>query len=50
MIRAQRGDTQESLARRMAVERRRLERFRALNGLGPGDGIAAGRSVKIVAE
>jgi len=50
VIRARRGDTQESLARRMAVERRRLERFRVLNGLGPGNRIAAGRSVKIVAE
>ncbi len=49
-VRARRGDTQQSLARRMAVAERRLARFRVLNGLGPGEAIAAGRTVKIVAE
>ena len=49
-IRARPGDTQESLARRMAVEKRPLEHFRVLNGLRAGEGIAAGRMLKIVIE
>ena len=50
VIGARPGDTQASLARRMAVDRRPLEHFRVLNGLGPGDRIAAGRKLKIVVE
>ena len=50
VIRARAGDTQERLARRMAVDKRPLDHFRVLNGLGPGDRIAAGRMLKIVVE
>ena len=50
VIRTRPGDTQQSLARRMAVDKRPLEHFRVLNGLGPGDGIAAGRLLKLVVE
>lgn len=45
------GDTQESLARRMATQDEfDLERFRIYNGLKPGEALAPGRRVKIVAE
>jgi predicted Zn-dependent protease len=42
------GDTVETLARRMAVGDRRLERFRVLNGLGPHDAVKPGQKVKLV--
>ena len=44
------GATVESLARRMAITDRALERFRALNGLSPGDKLKQGEMVKIVVE
>lgn len=45
------GDTHESLARRMANQDGfELERFRIYNGLKPGEALAPGRRVKIVAE
>jgi predicted Zn-dependent protease len=44
------GDTVEKLASRMAVSDRPLERFRVLNGLGPGDRLRPGDNVKIVVE
>ena len=50
VIEARPGDTQESLARRMAVEKRPLEHFRVLNGLEPQDRIVAGRLFKLVVE
>ncbi len=43
------GDTVEKLARHMAVADHALERFRALNGLQPGDKLKPGSEVKIVA-
>ena len=43
-------DTVESLAGRMAITDRPLERFRALNGLAPTDRVKAGERVKIVVE
>lgn len=49
VLRVRAGDSQDSLARRMAVPDRALERFRVLNGLAPGDRLAPGRRVKIVA-
>ena len=49
VLRVRAGDSQASLARRMAVPDRALERFRVLNGLAPGDRLAPGRRVKIVA-
>ncbi|MDE0335112.1 MAG: M48 family metalloprotease [Defluviicoccus sp.] len=50
VVEARPGDTQESLARRMAVAKRPLEHFRMLNGLEPRDRIAAGRLLKLVVE
>lgn len=44
------GDTVESLAARMAPLDRQVERFRALNGLGPNDRPKEGERVKIVVE
>jgi predicted Zn-dependent protease len=44
------GDTQEKLARRMAVSERALETFRLLNGLAPADALTPGRKVKLVVE
>lgn len=49
-IEARPGDTQEGLARRMAVEKRPLEHFRMLNGLEPEDRIVPGRLLKLVVE
>jgi len=43
-------DTAESLARRMAIADRPLERFRVLNGLAPGDRVKPGDQVKLVVE
>ncbi len=43
-------DTVERLASRMAIADRQLDRFRALNGLGPGDRVQPGDKVKIVTE
>jgi predicted Zn-dependent protease len=44
------GDTVEQLASRMAVVDRKLERFRILNGLEPGDRLTPGDLVKLVVE
>ena len=42
------GDTQETLAARMAFSAYRLERFRVLNRLNPGQAMRPGDKVKIV--
>ena len=42
------GDTAERLARRMNFDDYRVERFRVLNGLRPGEPLRAGERVKIV--
>jgi predicted Zn-dependent protease len=44
------GATVEALARRMATTDRQAERFRALNGFGPGYRLKPGELVKIVVE
>ncbi len=44
------GDTTASLAQRMAFEDFRIERFRTLNGLVPGEEPRPGTRVKIVVE
>jgi predicted Zn-dependent protease len=44
------GDTPETMAGRMAFDDFQLERFRVLNGLKPGQGLAPGQRVKIVSE
>ena len=44
------GDTVEKLAGKMAASDRATERFRALNGLDPGDKLKPGSQVKIVVE
>jgi predicted Zn-dependent protease len=43
-------DTVEKLAHRMATSDHSIERFRALNGLGPHDRLKPGDKVKIVVE
>jgi predicted Zn-dependent protease len=42
------GDTVESLSRRMAFDDYRVERFRTINDLGPGDRLKPGDSVKLI--
>ena len=42
------GDTPERLARRMNFDDYALERFRVLNGLGPGAPLRVGEQVKLV--
>lgn len=42
------GDTVESLAPRMNVNSHAVERFRVLNGLGPGEALPPARRVKLV--
>ncbi len=44
------GDTVESLAATLPFDDLRAERFRVLNGLGPGERLAPGRLVKLIAE
>jgi predicted Zn-dependent protease len=44
------SDTVEKLAGKMAVIDHAIERFRALNGLDPGDRLKPGSQVKIVVE
>jgi predicted Zn-dependent protease len=44
------GESVEQLASRMAVSDRKVDRFRVLNGLAPGQTIKAGDRVKIVVE
>ncbi len=44
------NDTVESLAHRMATADHALDRFRALNGLGPHDTVKPGTKVKMVVE
>lgn len=48
VVTVQRGDTISGLARRMAYDNAREERFRVLNGLGRSDVLRAGQKVKLV--
>ncbi|HNQ92938.1 MAG TPA: M48 family metalloprotease [Alphaproteobacteria bacterium] len=48
LVVAKAGDTVSSLARQMRVDKMPDEWFRALNGIGPGEGIVSGRRYKIV--
>ncbi len=48
VVTVQRGDTVSGLARRMAYDTAREERFRVLNALGANDGLIAGQKVKLV--
>jgi len=50
LVAAASGDTVESLAGRMTQPSKQAERFRALNGLKPGEQVAAGRLYKIVGD
>ncbi|HWP27305.1 MAG TPA: M48 family metalloprotease [Xanthobacteraceae bacterium] len=50
IVRVAPGQTIENLARRMAVPDRRVELFRALNGLSPADTLKPGDPVKLVIE
>jgi predicted Zn-dependent protease len=44
------GDSIATLAARMAVPNRAVERFQVLNGLGPEDTLKAGDRVKLIVE
>lgn len=48
IVTVKRGESVSSLAARMGFESYRTDRFRVLNGLRPGEGLAAGSRVKIV--
>jgi predicted Zn-dependent protease len=50
VLRAGAGDTQETMARRMAVADLPLRRFQVLNGLDPGEPLRAGRRYKVIAD
>lgn len=50
VVAAGQNDTVETLGQRFAAPDRQVERFRVLNGLKPGDRLAAGRLYKIAAE
>jgi len=50
VVKVQPGDTLESLASRMALIDRQVDRFRVLNGLEPGDRPRPGDFVKIIVE
>ena len=47
-VRVARGDTVQKLARRMAPETFKEERFRALNGLDPARQLKPGEWVKVI--
>ncbi|RXF72765.1 M48 family metalloprotease [Hansschlegelia zhihuaiae] len=44
------GDTEESVAARMAVSDRAVERFSVLNGFAPGESLPQGLKVKVIDE
>jgi predicted Zn-dependent protease len=44
------GDTVESLAARMPFDRFKVDHFRTLNGLGPGEPLKIGQTIKLVLE
>lgn len=46
----QRGDTVSELASRMNIDRFDEERFRAINALGPDEGLQVGQRIKIIRE
>jgi predicted Zn-dependent protease len=51
IVQVRAGDTQESMARRMATQDGLdLDRFRIYNGLKPGEALTPGQRVKIVAD
>jgi len=50
VLRAGAGDTQETMARRMAVADLPLRRFQVLNGLEPGEALRPGRRYKVIAD
>ena len=50
VVTVKQGESVASLARRMAYDRAKEERFRVLNGLGPNDTVQAGQKVKLVVK
>ncbi|NQU69003.1 MAG: M48 family metalloprotease [Rhodospirillales bacterium] len=48
VIRTRKGDSQNSLARRMDIPKLRIERLRTLNGLGPSDRLMPERPIKLI--
>jgi predicted Zn-dependent protease len=49
VVTVRRGDTLESLAARLPVERFRLELFEALNGITRGQRLKPGQKIKLIA-
>ncbi len=50
IVRVGSGETQRTMAARMAVPERALERFQVLNGLEPSERLRPGQRVKIITE
>lgn len=50
VARVREGDTEETVASRMAVSDRAVERFAVLNGLAPGETLRTGERVKVIDE
>ncbi len=50
VVTVENGDTAESLVKQMPFESYRLERFRAINGLRPGQSPKPGQPVKIIVD
>src|SRR5581483_1747264 len=50
VVMVNKGDTVAAMAKRMAFETYRAERFRVLNGLAPGAELTPGQRVKIITE
>ncbi|MFC3690814.1 M48 family metalloprotease [Chenggangzhangella methanolivorans] len=50
VARVREGDTEATIAGRMAVSDRAVERFAVLNGLAPGETLRAGERVKVIDE
>lgn len=50
VVRVKAGDSITTLAARMAVPNRQVERFQVLNGLGPEDSLKEGDRVKLIVE
>jgi predicted Zn-dependent protease len=50
VVRVHPGDTVASMAARMAIPDHQEQRFRVLNGLGPGEGLPPGGLIKIMVD
>lgn len=50
VVKVGQGDTEESVAARMAVSDRKVDRFAVLNGFAPGETLPPGLRVKVIEE